>query len=865
MIELLNNGELSWRRASIGRSMSAREQEKPAQSIRNTRVEVRVEDDRTGMDPVTFKRAILDHLRYTQSKSDRAAHRYDWYIALAHAVRDRAVHRWIETEEAQRTADAKRVYYLSAEFLPGRFLANNLINLGLYDTAKNVLAEMELDLDEVLDAEVDPGLGNGGLGRLAACFLDSMATLGYAGMGHGIRYEFGIFHQEIKGGRQIEHPDEWLAHGFPWEIARPEESVTVGFGGTVTEMKDRHGRLRARWTPATQVIGVPHDTPVIGYGNDTVLSLRLWRARASEEFDLAVFNDGDYRKAVEEKAISESISKVLYPNDHSIEGKILRLKQQYFFSACAIHDIVLRYLRDHVTFDEFPDQVAIQLNDTHPVIAIGELMRVFLDDHGMAWDKAWDLTQRTFGYTNHTLLTEALERWPVKMFEQFLPRHLQIIYEINRRFLRQVIMRWPNDSADRQRRMSLIEEGPYGGNEKQVRMANLAVVASHSVNGVAALHSDLVRTELLRDFAEMWPERFNNKTNGVTPRRWLLQANPRLARAITSRIGDKWVTDLSQLSRLAPLADEPEFRAEVRRIKRENKTVLAREIKKLLDIDVNLDSMFDVQIKRLHEYKRQLLCCMHAITLYNRIKRDPSAPFVPRTIIFGGKAAPGYAMAKMHIKLINDVAEVVNRDPDVGDKLKVMFLPNYRVSLAEKIFPASDLSEQISTAGKEASGTGNMKFQMNGALTIGTLDGANVEIREEVGEGNFFLFGLTAEQVAETKRSGYKPTTYVEKSSELREVIERIGSGFFSPENPDLYDDLVANLLAHDPYLLCADFASYVECQDRAARSYLDQEEWSRMAILNIAKSGKFSSDRTILEYAKEIWGAQPVRVSLTK
>ncbi len=855
MIELLKGDALSWRRATLGAEMKA-ETSTPRVS---TRVEVRVEDDRTGMDAVTFKRALLDHLRFTHAKSDKSAHRYDWYVALAHAVRDRAVHRWIETEEAQRTADAKRVYYLSAEFLPGRFLANNLINLGLYDTAKNVLAELDLDLDEVLDAEVDPGLGNGGLGRLAACFLDSMATLGYAGMGHGIRYEFGIFHQEIKNGKQIEHPDEWLRYGFPWEIARPEEAVTVGFGGTITEQKDRHGRLRARWTPATQVIGVPHDTPVIGFRNETVLSLRLWRARASEEFDLAVFNDGDYRKAVEEKAISESISKVLYPNDHSMEGKILRLKQQYFFSACAVHDIVLRYLRDHVTFDEFPECVAIQLNDTHPVIAIGELMRVFLDDHGMTWEKAWDLTQRTFGYTNHTLLTEALERWSVKMFEQFLPRHLQIIYEINRRFLRQVIMRWPNDSAERQRRMSLIEEGGWGGGEKQIRMANLAVVASHSVNGVAALHSELVKTELLRDFAELWPERFNNKTNGVTPRRWLLQANQRLARAITARIGDTWVTDLSQLSRLLPLADEPEFRAEIRRIKRENKAVLAREIKKLLEIDVNLDSMFDVQIKRLHEYKRQLLCCMHVIALYNRIKRDPGAPFVPRTVIFGGKAAPGYAMAKMHIKLINDVAEVVNKDPEVGDKLKVMFLPNYRVSLAEKIFPASDLSEQISTAGKEASGTGNMKFQMNGALTIGTLDGANIEIREEVGEENFFLFGLTAQEVADVRRAGYKPSSFVEKNAELREVIERIGSGFFSPEDPDLYDDLVANLLAHDPYLLCADFQAYIECQDRAARAYLDQDAWSRMAIMNIAKSGKFSSDRTILEYAREIWDAEPV------
>jgi len=829
---------------------------------RSTRVEVHVEDDRTGMDPVTFKRAITDHLRYTQSKTEKNAHRYDWYVALAHAVRDRAVHRWIKTGEAQRRSDAKRVYYLSAEFLPGRFLANNLINLGLYETARQVLAELEVDLDRLLDEEVDPGLGNGGLGRLAACFLDSMATLGYAGMGHGIRYEFGIFHQEIKDGRQHEQPDEWLRYGFPWEIVRPDEAVTIGFGGHVDEYTDKNGRHRVRWIPGTQVIGVPHDTPVVGYGNDTVLSLRLWRARASEEFDLQVFNDGDYRKAVEEKAISESISKVLYPNDQSMDGKVLRLKQQYFFSACAIHDIVLRYLRDHVTFDEFADKVAIQLNDTHPVIAISELMRVFLDDHGMTWEKAWDITQKTFGYTNHTLLTEALERWPVAMFEKLLPRHLTIIYEINRRFLRQVIMRWPNDNADRQRRLSLIAESDWGG-EKQVRMANLAVVGSHSVNGVAALHSHLVRTDLLRDFAEMWPERFNNKTNGVTPRRWLLEANPRLSRAITARIGDGWVTDLSQLARLIPLADDAGFRAEVRAIKRANKAALAHTIRALLDIEVNLDSMFDVQIKRLHEYKRQLLCCMHVIALYNRIKLQPNAPFVPRTVIFGGKAAPGYAMAKMHIKLINDVAEVVNKDPDVGSKLKVMFLPNYRVSLAEKIFPASDLSEQISTAGKEASGTGNMKFQMNGALTIGTLDGANVEIREEVGEENFFLFGLTTEQVAETRARGYRPKEYVAASPELQGVIDRIASDFFSPEAPGLYADLVNGLLTQDPYLLCADFDAYVACQDRAAKAYVDQEAWSRMAIMNIAKSGKFSSDRTILEYAREIWGVEPVRVVL--
>jgi len=824
-------------------------------------VEIRVEDDRTGMDPVTLKRAITDHLRFTQSKSERSAHRFDWYVALAHMVRDRLVDRWIKTEEAYARTDAKRVYYLSAEFLPGRFLANNLINLGLYEPVRQVLEDMSLELADLLEQEKDPGLGNGGLGRLAACFLDSLATLAMPAMGQGIRYEFGIFHQEIRDGRQIEQPDEWLQYGNPWEIARIEDAVTVGFGGTIEERPDKNGRLVARWTPSHQVVGVPYDTPVVGYGNDTVNTLRLWRARASEEFDLAVFNDGDYRKAVEEKAISESISKVLYPNDHSYEGKVLRLKQQYFFCRCAIHDIVLRYLRNNVTFDEFPDKVAIQLNDTHPVIAVVELMRVFLDDHGMAWDRAWDIVHRTFGYTNHTLLTEALERWPVSMFETFLPRHLSIMYEINRRFLRQVIMRWPSDNADRQRRMSLIEEGK----EKQVRMANLAVVASHKVNGVAALHSDLVRNELLKDFAELWPERFTNKTNGVTPRRWLLQSNPRLAKAITDRIGPAWITDLAQLEKLVPLADDIEFRALFRRIKRENKVALVRHLESTFPLGAakvrfNVDSIFDVQIKRLHEYKRQLLKAMHIIALYQRLKRDPQAPLVPRTVIFGGKAAPGYAMAKLHIKLINDIAEVINNDPEVGDRLKVYFVPNYRVSMAERLFPASDLSEQISTAGKEASGTGNMKFQMNGALTIGTLDGANVEIREEVGDENFFLFGLTAPEVAAV-RGAYQPMEYIERSADLKGVIDLIASGFFSPEQHDLYKPIVDTLTKNDTYLLCADFDAYVACQDRVAKAYLDEEGWARMCILNVARSGKFSSDRTIQEYADEIWKVVPVPV----
>ncbi len=829
-------------------------------SLRPTNIEIRVEDDRTGMDVLTLKRALLDHLYYTQSKSEDGATPHDWYVALAHMVRDRLVHRWIKTEQAYDVADAKRVYYLSAEFLPGRLLGNNLINVGLYEKVRMVLRETGLELADLLEEEPDPGLGNGGLGRLAACFLDSMATLGIAGYGYGIRYEFGIFHQEIKEGRQVEHPDEWLKYGNPWEIERPEATVPVYFGGHVQEIMEG-GRLRARWTPESAIIGVPFDTPVAGFGNNTVNTLRLWRARASSEFDLGVFNDGDYRKSVEEKTASESISKVLYPNDHSQEGKTLRLKQQYFFVRCAIHDIVDKYLKTHKNFDQFANKVAIQLNDTHPVIAIAELMRVFLDDHGLQWEQAWDIVQKTFGYTNHTLLTEALERWPVAMFEKQLPRHLGIMYEINRRFLRQVIMRWPSDNADRQRRMSLIQEG----GERAVRMAHLAVVGSHSVNGVAALHSELVRTELLRDFAELWPERFNNKTNGVTPRRWLLLSNPPLARAITDRIGAGWVTDLSQLERLLPHAEDAHFRQKIREIKRANKVALAKYVQDDWGVVLDPDSLFDVQVKRLHEYKRQLLNCMHVIALYNRMKSQPAFRdrMVPRTVLFGGKAAPGYAMAKLHIQLVGDIAEIVNNDPEIAGKLKVFFLPNYRVSMAERIFPASDLSEQISTAGKEASGTGNMKFQMNGALTIGTLDGANVEIREEVGAENFFLFGLTAEQVAETRRNGYQPRAFVERNAELKGVIDLLASGFFSPEEPRRFQPIVDALLGDDTYLLCADFEDYVRCQDDVAVAYLDKEAWARKAIINIAKSGKFSSDRTIHEYATEIWGAEPVHVKI--
>jgi glycogen phosphorylase len=801
--------------------------------------------------------SFTDHLLYSLAKDQYSATLHDRFMSLALTVRERLTERWIATQQRYYKRDAKRVYYLSAEFLMGRALQNNLINVGLYDVAREAMRMMNLDIADLCEQEVDAGLGNGGLGRLAACFLDSMATLGIPGYGYGIRYEFGMFDQQIKDGHQVEKPDEWLRFGNPWEVARPEYAIPVRFGGHCEELVD-DGRLRVRWTDTQQVLGMPYDTPIAGYGGHTVNTLRLWRARASSEFDLRVFNDGDYEKAVLDKNRSETISKVLYPSDTKMFGKELRLKQQYFFVACSLADILRRYLSTHQGFDGFADKVAIQLNDTHPAVAIPELMRLFVDEHDLGWEQAWDIATRTFGYTNHTLLSEALETWPVEMFGRLLPRHLAIVLEINRRFLRQVLNRFPYDD-ERIRRMSLIDEADGDPAHRRIRMACLAVVGSHSVNGVANLHTELLKADLLKDFHEMWPERFNNKTNGVTPRRWLAAANPALADAITARIGDDWITDLDQLHKLEPLADDAEFRATVRAIKAQNKQALARYILEHHKIAVDPASLFDVQVKRLHEYKRQLLNVLHVIALYLRIKRDPSAPLQPRTFLFGGKAAPAYVMAKLIIKLINAVGDVVNADPQVGGRLRVIFLENYRVSLAERVFPASDLSEQISTAGKEASGTGNMKFALNGALTIGTLDGANIEIREEVGPDSFFLFGLTAAEVQEVLRKGYRPRDHYEGNPELRRVIDLIGSGFFSPENPELFRPLVTSLLEHDSYLLLADFASYAEAQTRVAEAFQDPERWTRMCVLNIAKMGKFSSDRTIRQYASEIWGAAPV------
>ncbi|HZX96788.1 MAG TPA: glycogen/starch/alpha-glucan phosphorylase [Myxococcales bacterium] len=802
--------------------------------------------------------SFTNHLLYSLARDQYSATTLDRYMSLALTARDRLIERWISTQQRYYRKDARRVYYLSAEFLMGRALGNNLINLGLYDVARDAMKMLNIDIADVLEQEVDAGLGNGGLGRLAACFLDSMATLDIPGYGYGIRYEFGMFEQEIKDGWQVEKPDEWLRLGNPWEIARPEYGVPVRFGGHVEEHGDDHARFRVRWTGGEQVVGMPYDTPIAGYGCNTVNTLRLWRARSSQDFDLQYFNEGDYEKAVLDKNRSETISKVLYPSDVKMFGKELRLRQQYFFVACSLHDIIRRHLVANASLENFAAKVAIQLNDTHPAVAIPELMRIFVDEHALPWEKAWELTQATFGYTNHTLLSEALETWSVELFGRLLPRHLAIIYEINRRFLRQVMSRFPYDEG-RLARMSLIDEGSGSPESKRIRMAYLAVVGSHSVNGVAALHTDLLKANLMKDFHEMWPQRFNNKTNGVTPRRWLLGANPLLADAITARIGDGWITHLEELEQLVPHAEDAGFRAEVGAIKQRNKEQLARYMEAENRVAIDRGSIFDVQVKRLHEYKRQLLNVLHIVALYLRIKKDASQPMVPRTFIFGGKSAPAYAAAKLIIKLINSVAGVINADPQVNGRLRVIFLANYRVSLAERIFPASDLSEQISTAGKEASGTGNMKFALNGALTIGTLDGANVEIREEVGADNFFLFGLTAQEVQQMQARGYRPRDYYESNPELKAVLDLIASGFFEPEHPDVFRGMVQSLLEQDTYMLLADFESYAQCQERVSKAFLDPDQWARMAVLNIAKMGKFSSDRTIKQYADEIWKAAPV------
>jgi glycogen phosphorylase len=821
------------------------------------RVRVVIEDDRTSMKPEGLRRAFLDHVNFSQGKLPHMATAHDRYVSLALAVRDRLVQRWSATQETYYQRDPKRVYYLSAEFLLGRALRNNLLSTGVYDEMAAVLAELGMDLTDMIETEPEPGLGNGGLGRLAACFLDSLATLGYAAYGYGIRYEFGIFEQRIEAGKQVEHPDEWLKFGNPWELIRPEYTVPVRFYGRAEEYRDDQGRWRHRWVDGTQVIGVPYDTPIAGYDTKTVNTLRLWQARASAEFDLDVFNRGDYVRAVEEKNATETISKVLYPSDSTWAGRELRLRQQYFFVACAIADIVRRYKTLHANFDVFADKVAIQLNDTHPSITVAELMRVLMDDHCLGWDEAWTITVKTCGYTNHTLLAEALERWPVVLFEKLLPRHLQIIYEINARHLRNVMNRWPGDHA-RTWRMSIIEDS----GERQVRMAMLATVGSHKVNGVAALHTELLKRDVLHDFEELTPEKFTNKTNGVTPRRWLVSCNPGLAALITERLGRGWATDLDRLEELARFADDAEFRARFTEVKHERKRALAARIHRDYGLVIDPASLFDVQIKRIHEYKRQLLNALHVVGMYLRAKRDPAAFTVHRTVLIGGKAAPAYTTAKLIIRFITAIAEVINNDPQVPG-LKVLFLPNYSVSMAERVIPAADLSQQISTAGKEASGTGNMKLSLNGALTIGTLDGANIEIRDAVGAENFFLFGLVTDEVKALHAHGYNPRRYYEQNAELREVLDLIAEGHFSVGDPAMFRPLVESLLEHDPYMVLADYGAYAEAQRRVDEVWRDREAWTRMSILNVAKMGRFSSDRTIREYADEIWGVTPVHVDV--
>jgi glycogen phosphorylase len=813
-------------------------------------------NSRTAPAPDVLKRAFADHLQYSQGKDEHSATGLDRYFAVAYAVRDRMMRRWIQTQQRYYKKDAKRVYYLSLEFLMGKALENNLLNLDLLDGMRSALGDLGLDLDDLLTQEPDAGLGNGGLGRLAACFLDSLATLSIPAYGHGIRYEFGIFDQEIRNGYQVERPEEWLRFGSAWEIPRPEAIVPVSFYGRTEHGTDEKGKIKVRWVDTRHVLGTPYDVPIAGYRNETVNTLRLWRARASQELDLADFNAGDYLSAVEDKDISESISKVLYPNDLTVMGKELRLQQQYFFVSCAIHDIINRYLKIHDGFEEFPDKVAIQMNDTHPAVAVAELMRVLVDEQGLEWDKAWEISRATFGYTNHTLMPEALERWSVDLFGRVLPRHLEIIYEINRRFLDSLrTERKVDDGAVS--RMSIIEEG----SPKQVRMANLAVVGAHSINGVAALHTDLLRRELFRDFNELWPDRFNNKTNGVTPRRWLLQANPALAALLSEAVGPGWVTDSALLRKLEPFAEDAGFRERFRKVKRENKARLAEIVRAENGISLDLDSIFDVQVKRIHEYKRQLLNVLRVASEYLRMKDDRSYDPLPRSYMLGGKAAPGYAQAKWIIKLVNAVGEVVNRDVDVRGRITIAFLKNYRVSLAERIFPASEVSEQISTAGKEASGTGNMKFAMNGALTVGTLDGANVEIREEVGPENFFLFGLTVDGVAALRKRGYDPWEWYRNDRRLKQVLDALSTGVFSPGEPGLFRPIIDSLLnGGDPYLVLADFAAYCASQDEVSAAYRDLDRWNRMAILNVARTGKFSSDRTIQQYADEIWQVKPVK-----
>ena len=829
------------------------------------------------------KRSFFRNLANVQGKFPALATTYDYYMALAYTVRDMLMARWVGTASEYTERHSRTVAYLSAEFLMGPHLGLNLLNLGVTDIVRQAVSELGLNLDELIKEEPEPGLGNGGLGRLAACFLDSMATMEIPSIGYGIRYEFGIFEQIIADGWQVEKTDKWLLKGNPWEIVRPEWAIDVKFGGYTERLQAENGEFTIRWIPGWQVKGIPYDIPILGYKNNTANTLRLWQAVAPESFNFGRFNEGDYYGAVEEKVASENLTKVLYPNDGTLQGKQLRLQQQYFFVSCSLQDM-LRIMRvQRVQLDRFHEKFAVQLNDTHPAIAIAELMRLLVDKNEIPWETAWNVTQNTFGYTNHTLLPEALEWdtawdlvvktfaytnhtqmpealecWPVDLFERLLPRLMEIIYEINDRFLEQVRPQCLQDT-DQVARMSLIGES----GERQVRMAHLASVGSHAINGVAALHTELLKSDVLSDFYRLWPQKFSNKTNGVTPRRWLALCNPRLSGVITEAIGDQWLNDLNLLKKLETAADDSRFLENWAHAKRLNKHDFALILYERTGVSADPDSLFDVQVKRIHEYKRQHLNVLYIIALYQRLKSDPHFDFHPRTFIFAGKAAPGYHLAKLIIKLINSVAQVLNRDPTTRDRLKVVFLPNFNVTNGQLIYPAADLSEQISTAGKEASGTGNMKFAMNGALTIGTFDGANIEIREEVGAENFFLFGNTAEQVRQLIKSGYYPGDYYQNDSTLQEALDLIRNGFFSHGDTELFRDLTNNLIYIDPFLVFADFDAYYQCQEDVDGAYRDKSRWNKMSVLNTARSGKFSSDRTIGEYCRDIWRVEPVSIQM--
>ncbi|MBI4525408.1 MAG: glycogen/starch/alpha-glucan phosphorylase [Deltaproteobacteria bacterium] len=803
-----------------------------------------------------LQESICRHAKYSLGKAWRDLSQRDLFTAVALAVRDRMVDRFLETEERYRQRDPKRLYYLSIEFLIGQSLGSNLRNLGIRELCRQALRNLRADLEAVEESEADPALGNGGLGRLAACFLDSLASLGMPGFGYGIHYEYGLFKQEIDSGYQREKPDNWLAQGNPWEIGRPDEACLVPVYGRIEHSVDRKGAYNPMWMDWKVLIGMPYDILIAGYGGQTVNFLRLYAARSSRDFDMQIFNDGDYFKAVEQKIASETVSKVLYPSDAVVAGQELRLVQEYFLIACAVRDIVRRFEQSHASFREFPAKVAIQLNDTHPALTVAELMRLLVDERNILWEEAWEITQATLGFTNHTLVPEALEKWPVLLLEYVLPRHLQIIYEINRRFLEQVAVAYPKDT-ERLRRISLIEEST----PKQVRMAHLAVVGSHSVNGVSALHTGLIKTSLVPDFYQLWPERFNNKTNGITQRRWLLQANPALGKLICATLGDGWITDLSKLRSLEKWAADASFQAEFRRIKRSNKEKLARVIRESCQVKADPDSLFDIQVKRIHAYKRQLLNVMHIIDEYLSLIEDNRQPTVARTYVFAGKAAPGYWMAKQIIKLIHNVGRVINNDLRASESIKVLFIPDYRVSLAEKIIPAADLSEQISTTGKEASGTSNMKFALNGALTIGTLDGANIEILQEVGADNIFIFGLRIDEVQRMRgHRSYCPWDYYNRNPRVKRVVDAFRSNLFCPHEPDLFSWIYQYLLDEkDEYFHLADLAAYLETQEISGKTFNDRAGWTRMALINIARIGKFSSDRTVKEYARDIWDIKSV------